>query len=130
MRATKIRSAEDELDALLRFAEALDAETVTAQDAQQFLLHVARIKEARRRDRELADVASTAAGTLLAPAIQRVMLAVCQGSTTREIASDFGRSPNTIRNQIQQVFGVMGVRTRSELVAKCARLGIIPTLLD
>ena len=62
----------------------------------------------------------------LAPAERRVMLAICEGKTSREIADDFDRSFHTIRNQTLKVYAAMGVRTRTALVAECARLGLIP----
>ncbi|HEV3087857.1 MAG TPA: LuxR C-terminal-related transcriptional regulator [Candidatus Elarobacter sp.] len=61
----------------------------------------------------------------LSPAEHRVMLAICEGSSTAEIAARFGRSKNTIRNQTRRVYEVMAVRTRSALVSKCAALGIV-----
>jgi DNA-binding CsgD family transcriptional regulator len=61
----------------------------------------------------------------LSPAEHRVMLAICEGRSTAEIADRFGRSKNTIRNQTRRVYEVMDVRTRSALVSKCAALGIV-----
>ena len=61
----------------------------------------------------------------LSPAERRVMLAICEGSSTAEIAARFGRSKNTIRNQTRRVYEVMDVRTRSGLVSKCAAMGIL-----
>jgi len=60
----------------------------------------------------------------LTSAERRVMLAICEGKTSREIAADFGRSFHTIRNQTLKVYAAMNVRTRTALVAKCARLGV------
>jgi len=56
----------------------------------------------------------------------RVMLAICSGRSALEIAESFGRSRNTINNHTKRIFKVMGVRTRSALVAECARQGILP----
>ena len=61
----------------------------------------------------------------LSPAEHRVMLAICEGRSTGEIAERFGRSKNTIRNQTRRVYDVMDVRTRSALVSKCAAMGIV-----
>ena len=61
----------------------------------------------------------------LSPAEHRVMLAICEGRSTAEIAERFGRSKNTIRNQTRRVYEVMDVRTRSALVSKCAVMGIV-----
>jgi DNA-binding CsgD family transcriptional regulator len=54
-----------------------------------------------------------------------VMLAICEGKTSKQIAADFGRSFHTIRNQTLKVYATMGVRTRAALVAECARLGLL-----
>ncbi|HEX3465707.1 MAG TPA: helix-turn-helix transcriptional regulator [Candidatus Elarobacter sp.] len=64
----------------------------------------------------------------LSPAERRVMLAICEGKTSKQIAADFGRSFHTIRNQTLKVYSTMGVRTRSALVAECARLGLLSKL--
>ena len=61
----------------------------------------------------------------LTPAERRVMLAICEGKTSREIAAEFGRSFHTIRNQTLKVYATMHVRTRTALVAECAKLGLI-----
>ena len=53
------------------------------------------------------------------------MLAICEGKTSREIAAEFGRSFHTIRNQTLKVYATMHVRTRSALVAECAKFGLI-----
>jgi DNA-binding CsgD family transcriptional regulator len=60
----------------------------------------------------------------LSPAEHRVMLALLEGLSGMEIATKFGRSKNTIRNQTKRVFEAMGVRSRSGLVARCAALGL------
>jgi DNA-binding CsgD family transcriptional regulator len=72
--------------------------------------------EALESRRELAN---------LSPAERRVMLAICEGLSTLNIAERFGRSRNTIRNQTRRVYEVMNVRTRSALVSKCAALGLL-----
>ncbi|HTD34829.1 MAG TPA: helix-turn-helix transcriptional regulator [Candidatus Elarobacter sp.] len=77
----------------------------------------------RRRYAALAERAKGVAQ--LSPAEHRVMLAICEGRSTAEIAARFGRSKNTIRNQTRRVYEVMDVRTRSALVSKCAALGIV-----
>ena len=61
----------------------------------------------------------------LTPAERRVMLAICQGKTSKQIAAEFGRSFHTIRNQTLAVYQTMGVKTRASLVAECARLGLL-----
>ncbi len=90
------------------------------------------VDENRGRDVDLADptvgsvLAERARGVeQLSPAEHRVMLAICEGRSTAEIADRFGRSKNTIRNQTRRVYEVMDVRTRSALVSKCATMGIV-----
>ena len=77
----------------------------------------------REVDRRTARVSS--GYDALSPAERRVMLAICEGKTSKQIAADFGRSFHTIRNQTLKVYATMGVRTRSALVAECARLGLL-----
>ena len=69
--------------------------------------------------------ASSSGLSKLTPAERRVMLAICEGKTSREIAAEFGRSFHTIRNQTLKVYAAMQVRTRTALVAECAKLGLI-----
>jgi DNA-binding CsgD family transcriptional regulator/tetratricopeptide (TPR) repeat protein len=69
-------------------------------------------------------LAATGIGALT-PAQRRVMLAICEGKTSKQIATEFGRSFHTIRNQTLKVYDAMGVRSRSALIAECARLGIV-----
>ncbi|MEA2718517.1 MAG: Bacterial regulatory protein luxR family [Candidatus Eremiobacteraeota bacterium] len=80
----------------------------------------------REVDRRTARVAS--GYDALSPAERRVMIAICEGKTSKQIAADFGRSFHTIRNQTLKVYATMGVRTRSALVAECARLGLLNPL--
>ncbi len=68
---------------------------------------------------------STSGVSKLTPAERRVMVAICEGKTSREIAQEFSRSFHTIRNQTLKVYAAMHVRTRTALVAECAKLGLI-----
>lgn len=77
----------------------------------------------REVDRRTARVGS--GFDALSPAERRVMLAICEGKTSKQIAEGFGRSFHTIRNQTLKVYATMGVRTRAALVAECARLGLL-----
>jgi DNA-binding CsgD family transcriptional regulator len=61
----------------------------------------------------------------LTPAERRVMLAICEGKSSKQIATDFERSFHTIRNQTLKVYQAMGVRSRGGLIAECARLGLV-----
>ncbi len=62
----------------------------------------------------------------LTPAQRDVLYALCAGKSAKQIAADFDRSPFTIRNHTKEVFRVFEVRSRSSLVAECARAGIYP----
>jgi DNA-binding CsgD family transcriptional regulator len=61
----------------------------------------------------------------LTPAERRVLSELCKGKKAREIAAGFGRSFNTINNHTRAIFAAFGVRSRSALVAECAKLGIL-----
>ena len=63
--------------------------------------------------------------TKLTPAERRVLAELCKGKKSRDIASTFGRSFNTINNHTRKVFAAFGVQSRAALVAECARLGIL-----
>ena len=59
-------------------------------------------------------------------ALQRENLKlVCAGMSNPDIARIRKRSRHTVRNQIATLFETFGVRNRAELVAECARLGIL-----
>lgn len=55
------------------------------------------------------------------PAKRQVLELVRAGRRNSEIASILGRSPNTVRNQLSELFQTFNVKTRSELVAALAR---------
>lgn len=61
----------------------------------------------------------------LTPAERRVLSELCKGKKAREIATEFGRSFNTINNHTRKVFAAFNVRSRAALVAKCAKLGLL-----
>jgi len=76
------------------------------------------------RDAEVAP-APRSEGAVLGVAQKRVMRAICEGKTSREIAQQFGKSVHTVRNQTLSIYRAMNVHTRSALVAECARLGLL-----
>ncbi|MBV8298065.1 MAG: hypothetical protein JO083_00700 [Candidatus Eremiobacteraeota bacterium] len=115
----------------LRFDEAIALlgliEIVSTDEALQRADELTRVVPRSWLRRRFAALAERARGVeQLSTAEHRVMLAICEGRSTAEIAARFGRSKNTIRNQTRRVYEVMAVRTRSALVAKCAALGIVP----
>ena len=143
-RAALARTRGDAGDALARLRAAAAVWRATGDRYDEAiallgLLEIAGAEEPLRRADELtrvaprswlrrryAALAERARGVeQLSPAEHRVMLAICEGRSTAEIAARFGRSKNTIRNQTRRVYEVMAVRTRSSLVSKCAALGIV-----
>src|SRR5947209_18260174 len=111
----------DEAVALLAIAE-----IAPGDDALQRVDELTRVVPRSWLRRRHAALAERARGVeQLSPAEHRVMLAICEGRSTAEIADRFGRSKNTIRNQTRRVYEVMDVRTRSALVSKCAAMGIV-----
>ena len=55
------------------------------------------------------------------PAKRKVLELVRAGRRNSEIADILGRSPNTIRNQVAELFATFNVRSRAELVAVLSR---------
>lgn len=55
------------------------------------------------------------------PAKRQVLELVRAGRRNSEIASVLGRSPNTVRNQLSQLFQTFNVKSRSELVAALSK---------
>jgi len=64
-------------------------------------------------------------------AVQRAYLRLlCDGKSNPEIARLRMRSVNTVRNQVATLFETFDVQSRAELVAQCARLGILDSGAD
>jgi DNA-binding CsgD family transcriptional regulator len=57
----------------------------------------------------------------LTDAEREVVLSVLEGKSNGTIADERGRSIRTVANQIGSVFRKLGVTSRAELVARCAR---------
>jgi DNA-binding CsgD family transcriptional regulator len=51
------------------------------------------------------------------PSEREVAIRVREGLSTREIASELGRSPHTIKAQLSSIFAKMGIRSRSRVAA-------------
>lgn len=64
------------------------------------------------------------------PAKRQVLELVRAGRRNSEIASILGRSPNTVRNQLSELFQSFNVKTRAELVAALARPGGVTNLRE
>ena len=67
-----------------------------------------------------------ARGRLLSPAQRDVLRWLLEGRTPREIAAIKGRGYETIRSHIRVLHRVFGTRAEHQLVAECARRGILP----
>ena len=70
-------------------------------------------------------VLSFPAGPLEAPralseAERQIVTALLEGKSNEDIARERGTSARTVANQIQNVFGKLGVTSRAELVARLA----------
>lgn len=69
-----------------------------------------------------------AAAVLLPPGLtdaeREVVAAILDGKSNAAIAAARGRSPRTVANQINSVFRKLGVGSRAELVALCARAAV------
>jgi DNA-binding CsgD family transcriptional regulator len=64
----------------------------------------------------------------LTPAEQRVAAAMLTGLTTAEIADRQGVSLNTIRSQVQSIFGRLGVRRQSDMIRLVGEVSALPGL--
>jgi DNA-binding CsgD family transcriptional regulator len=64
------------------------------------------------------------------PAKRQVLELVRAGRRNAEIAGMLGRSPNTVRNQLSEIFQIFNVKSRAELVASLSKpvspLAILP----
>lgn len=82
--------------------------------------------------RRVAENSSTSKLSLdrIPPAKRQVLELVRNGRRNSEIANMLGRSPNTVRNQLSELFQIFNVKSRAELVASLSKplapLGILP----
>lgn len=60
--------------------------------------------------------------TALTPKMRRVASLAASGATTAEIAAAIGRSVETVRHHLEQVYRILGVTSRSELTAVARRM--------
>jgi DNA-binding CsgD family transcriptional regulator len=82
--------------------------------------------------RRIADATNASVLRLdrIPPAKRQVLELLCAGRRNSEIASALGRSPNTVRNQLSQLFQTFNVKSRAELVAALTKPVPAVTLLD
>ncbi len=73
--------------------------------------------------RRVAEATNTSVLRLdrIPPAKRQVLELVRAGRRNAEIANVLGRSPNTVRNQLSQLFQTFNVKSRAELVAALAK---------
>jgi predicted ATPase/DNA-binding CsgD family transcriptional regulator len=75
-----------------------------------------------------ASPAPAAAGTLVEPLTERelaVLRLIAAGHSNREIADELFLSVNTVRSYNQQIYGKLGIGSRTQAVARARDLGLI-----
>jgi DNA-binding CsgD family transcriptional regulator len=81
-----------------------------------------RVHELRHRGRRFVVLSYSLLSTLPVTIAEREVLeALLEGHSNAEIAARRGTRLRTIANQIARAFAKLGVRSRAELVAYCAR---------
>ena len=61
----------------------------------------------------------------LTPRMRDVLLLICEGKTTAEIARDLGLSRFTVKNYIERIFERLGAQDRVQAVGTALRSGLI-----
>ncbi len=61
----------------------------------------------------------------LTPRMRDVLLLICEGKTTAEIARDLGLSRFTVKNYIERIFERLGAQDRVQAVGTALRAGLI-----
>lgn len=61
----------------------------------------------------------------LTPRMRDVLLLICEGKTTAEIARDLGLSRFTVKNYIERTFERLGAQDRVQAVGTALRAGLI-----
>jgi DNA-binding CsgD family transcriptional regulator len=69
-------------------------------------------------------------GATLSPAQRDVLRYLLEGRAPREIAAIKGRGYETIRSHVRALHRAFGTRSEHQLVAECARRGIVPPHAD
>ena len=73
---------------------------------------------------------SRGVSTRLNPPQRRLIRALLEGATNREIAGRLGLREQTVKNQLSVVYGKLGVRNRLELVVHAGRSGLLDYVRD
>lgn len=56
---------------------------------------------------------------------REILQKVADGSTTRQVASDLGISPHTVKTHLERIFEKLGANDRAQAVAMAIRAGIV-----
>jgi DNA-binding CsgD family transcriptional regulator len=67
-------------------------------------------------------------GTRSTPLSKRereILQKVADGATTRQVASDLGISPHTVKTHLERIFEKLGANDRAQAVAIAIRTGIV-----
>ena len=75
------------------------------------------IEEVQRADSETT--------TPLSKREREILQKVADGATTRQVASDLGISPHTVKTHLERIFEKLGAKDRAQAVAIAIRMGIV-----
>ena len=78
------------------------------------------IEEVQRADSEGASTT-----TPLSKREREILQKVADGATTRQVASDLGISPHTVKTHLERIFEKLGAKDRAQAVAIAIRMGIV-----
>ena len=56
---------------------------------------------------------------------REILQRVADGATTRQVASDLGISPHTVKTHLERIFEKLGANDRAQAVAIAIRTGIV-----
>ena len=56
---------------------------------------------------------------------REILQRVADGATTKQVASDLGISPHTVKTHLERIFEKLGANDRAQAVAIAIRLGIV-----
>jgi DNA-binding NarL/FixJ family response regulator len=63
--------------------------------------------------------------TTLSKREREILQKVADGATTKQVASDLGISPHTVKTHLERIFEKLGANDRAQAVAIAIRLGIV-----
>jgi LuxR family maltose regulon positive regulatory protein len=85
--------------------------------------------EGRRTKKEVSSSVVRPSSALVEPLSEReieVLQLIAEGLTNREIASRFFLSVNTVKAHTRNIYGKLGVRSRTQAVGRARSLGVLP----